>query len=308
VNVQIIYQVIATRIIPVQFKVIGDLNTPTNVFRLVLEDDPWDSSNPNNGSPNGSGGTTSGGDNGSEPDDSSITTVLGPNDETSEQKEKTKYESLKQLVENDSLGSNILPIVNQLRTKLGPNDNKWSVSYRNRWIDGNKKNVPDDDGIQERPSRTRSHATTGTAQVGQIHTHPEDTYAVFSWLDIKLIGQFYNNSHADFNAEIFLIAVSPNNVTYALKVDNIETLNLKISSDLTSAEGTTDDENERNLMKDMKDKYNKSVDLEKTFLQLYGDYGISFYKATDANLSNWEQLELDLDESNEEIIIPTSCN
>ena len=149
---------------------------------------------------------------------------------------------IKRLVQNNSLGSNILPIVNQLRTKLGATDNEWSISYKNKWVDGTRKNVPDDNGIKEGPSNTRSYLNSGNTWVGQIHTHPQDTYSIFSWLDIRAIMLLHKDSHDNFNDEVFLMVVTPNNVTYTLKVDNILTLINKIDADMQNAVGNTDEE------------------------------------------------------------------
>ena len=57
----------------------------------------------------------------------------------------------------------------------------------------------------------------------------------------------------------------------------------KIEDDLEGANGANDDEKGDNLMDDMAEKYLKSNNLEQKFLELYGNYGISLYKATDTN-------------------------
>ncbi|TXD80890.1 hypothetical protein ESY86_19800 [Subsaximicrobium wynnwilliamsii] len=220
---------------------------------------------------------------------------------------KTDCESLSLLVANDSLGSNILPIVNQLRTKLGTNDNEWSISYENVWSEDGRKNVPDtEDGIREGTSRTRSKSKSGNLWVGQIHTHPLNTYKVFSWLDLRALKLIYEDVNNHFKQDVFLMAVAPNNETYAMKVNDIAALISKIDADWTNASGTTNQEKESDIEKVMVDKYSISSNQEQAFLELYGDYGISFYKATDANLSNWKLLELD--ENNNQTVNETPCN
>ena len=211
---------------------------------------------------------------------------------------------IKRLVQNDGLGSNILPTVNELRSKLGTGNNEWSISYINKWMDGIRKNVPDENGIIEGPSTTRSHLTSGNTFVGQIHTHPEGTYNIFSWLDVRALKLLHTNSHEHFNNDVFLMTVTPNNLTYTIRVDNIQTLISKIKNDMDNAQGSNVDEKWNNIMLAMKEKYDKSTNLEQTFLDLYGSYGISLYKTTDANLNNWEKLELDKNET----ISKTPCN
>ncbi|MDA9339447.1 hypothetical protein N9Q68_00590 [Polaribacter sp.] len=308
--------------------------------------DPGDSNDSyNENNPNSGGGGTSGDGGGANPDPASITVLLGPGEECetpppgdldgdceisyyeacllngnsqevcdcvaatndlSACLEDLKCGRLKRLVQNDSIGSNILPVVQQLRTKLGANNNEWSMSYINKWVDGNRKNVPDDDGLQEGPSNTRSEFSYGNTWVGQIHTHPENTYPIFSWLDLRALRIIDTNSHNDFNDEVFIMAIAPNNVTYALKVENIQTLVNNIDQDMLNAEGETPEEKREYLMVEMAEKYNRSSNLEQTFLSLFGGYGISLYKATDANLSIWKQLELD--ENDNETVNETPCN
>ena len=43
-------------------------------------------------------------------------------------------------------------------------------------------------------------------------------------LDLKAISETHNVCHDDFNDEVFLMAVTPNNVTYALRVSDITVL------------------------------------------------------------------------------------
>ena len=211
---------------------------------------------------------------------------------------------IKRLVQNDGLGSNILPTVNELRTKLGAGNNEWSITYINKWMDGIRKNVPDENGIIEGPSPKRSYFTSGNTFVGQIHTHPEGTVSIFSWLDVRALKLLHTESHEHFNNDVFLMVVAPNNLTYTLKVDNIQTLIDKIKADIDNAEGIDDDEKFRNIMLALEEDYSESTNLEQTFLDLYGSYGISLYKTTDANLNNWEKLELDENET----ISKNPCN
>ena len=217
-----------------------------------------------------------------------------------------KCERLNRLVKNDSIGSNILPIVNQLRTKLSAGNKEWSISYKNKWIDGNRKNVPDDSGVQEGVSATRSEASYGNTWVGFIHTHPDGKFNIFSWLDLRVLMLLHTDSHENFNDEIFIMAVAPSNKTYALRVDNIQTLIDEVDDDMQNAKGNNDNEKRENLMLEMAEKYTKSSNLEQKFLDLYGSYGISLYEATDANLSNWKKLELDKDDNQK--VNKTPCN
>src|SRR5690606_754025 len=111
--------------------------------------------------------------------------------------------------------------------------------------------------------------------------------------------------HNDFNDDIFVMVVAADNVTYALKVSDIDILTQKIDNDWDNAKGNNDEKKEDYIEKIMTKKYEKSDDLEQTFLELYGNYGVSLYKATDANLTNWKLLELD--EENEDPVNEIPC-
>lgn len=240
-----------------------------------------------------------------DPDDgTSIAVLVKEDEEPTPQKPKTKCQSLKQLVQNDSIGANILPIVNSLQTKLSL-DKEWSVSYIKKWSDGNMKSVPEEGGIQEGISLTRSKFKSGNTWVGQIHTHPNGTYSAFSWLDLRALRDLHKDSHNDFNDDIFVMVVAPDNVTYALKVSDIDILIQKVNNDWDNAKGDNDEEKEDYIEENMTKEYKKSDNLEQTFLELYGNYGVSLYKATDANLTNWKLLELD--EEDEDLVNEIPC-
>jgi len=47
------------------------------------------------------------------------------------------------------------------------------MSYKNVWSEEGRKNVTDDDGLQEGPSDERSPFNYTTTWIGQIHSHPK---------------------------------------------------------------------------------------------------------------------------------------
>ena len=218
----------------------------------------------------------------------------------------TNCESLKRLVQNDSIGSDILPTVNELRTKLAAKDNEWSINYRSSWVGGNRKNIPDMNGIQKGISRTRSEFYYGTSWVGQIHTHPINTYPIFSWLDLRALMLIYSGTHNDFKNEVFLMVVAPNNITFVIKVDNIEELIKNIENDIKNSKGKNDNEKIDFIMERMERDYRKSTNIKQTFLDLFGKYGISLYESIDANLNDWNKLELNVTDNQK--INETPCN
>ncbi|MBC7643294.1 MAG: hypothetical protein H7174_13335 [Flavobacterium sp.] len=71
--------------------------------------------------------------------------------------------------------------------------------------------------------------TTRTNHIGGGHSHPEDTYPMFSFADLKLLGIMYDNATPNRQAEVFynLVAKNPNGsgvLTYVMKVDNYSSL------------------------------------------------------------------------------------
>ena len=77
-------------------------------------------------------------------------------------------------------------------------------------------------------------------------------------------------------------------------------------SGVTNSKGDNEKEKENDIELNLAQAFKKSNNLEQTFLNLYGNHGLSLYKATDANLSNWTQLELDENDNN--TVNQTPCN
>ncbi|MDY0090825.1 MAG: hypothetical protein RBR78_10740 [Flavobacteriaceae bacterium] len=87
--------------------------------------------------------------------------------------------------------------------------------------------------------------------------------------------------------------VCHNGAVYSLKVDDYAKLNVKIENDLATAKGSNDEEKEDFIEKRLAREYRKDKNnLERAFLKEFGNYGISIYKATDENLTNWKKLKL----------------
>ena len=200
---------------------------------------------------------------------------------------------LKKLSNTDDFSANINPIVTELRTKteLGK---EYSISFRKNINGGEEYNIPDSNGIQEGKSKTESDINTGTVWFGGIHTHPKDTYPMFSWADVNRLRNVYDELHADFTKDdVFIMIVNHDDTVYALKINNILTLTTKLNEELANTKGATESEKEKTLNKNMQREYRKDSDNERAFLKKFNNYGIGLYKANDQNLSNWSRLELD---------------
>lgn len=214
-------------------------------------------------------------------------------------------EKLKNLTKTDSLNANVKPIVNSLRLKTTL-DKEWSCNYRRYPNFGEFYTSAQDEGIIEGKSLTKSSIYVGTSWIGNIHTHPKDTYPMFSWLDLKAIKNVHKGTSSSSKNDVFVMIVCDNGKVYSIKINDVDTLISALDNDLENAKGNTNKKKEENIEKFLAEEFKKSDNLEQTFLKLYGNHGLSLYKATDVNLSNWTQLELDENDNN--TVNETPCN
>jgi hypothetical protein len=106
---------------------------------------------------------------------------------------------------------------------------------------------------------------------------------------------------------MFVGTVGTNNVTYTLKVNDFNALSQALQDNLDEAKGNTVEQKKENIEDFLEEKYGDSTNLEQTFLELYGNHGISLYKAVDDNLNNWTKLELGQDSNNTNVVNPNPC-
>ena len=87
---------------------------------------------------------------------------------------------------------------------------------------------------------------------------------------------------------------------YSLVINNVGNLTSSLQEDFDNAEGNNIDEKVKFIEEELRNLYTNSINLE-NLSRIIWDYGIALYKATDSNLSNWEELKLD-DTNNNEVI------
>lgn len=258
------------------------------------------------GGTGGGGGDPSNGGGGN--DDDSYTYMIGIPEAVIATDEEN-CQKLKELTQTDPLSANIKPIVDELRTKLN-DDTEWSCNFRKEFEDGAYKISAQESGIIKGPSKTKSTLYLDAGWFGSIHTHPIGTVPMFSWTDLKALRDLYQHSHEYNDEEVFVMFVGHNEEVYALKINNYDMLHARISTDLNSARGNNDEEKAKYLDERLEEYYKRrSNRLEGAFLREFESYGISLYKATDANLTNWEKIELAKPDSRNNLNIKyTSCN
>lgn len=179
-----------------------------------------------------------------------------------------------------------------------------------------KKVLNADESFSYVPNRVSSASAfdvalaTGRFYVYWMHSHPKDiSYGMFSFGDVKFIRNAYQETLPDRQPEATVIVVcqDPNNPaiknTYALKVDNFDTLNMAVDVIWNNAKyaGKTDAQKIDLIHKDQAIKYDYyGPELEFSFLTQFQNFGISLYKAN-ADLTSWTKLEL---ESNPNFLPP----
>ena len=168
--------------------------------------------------------------------------------------------------------------------------------------------------------------TVGPKNIGGAHSHIINNEShMFSFGDIKTLLEMYDYAlpKRKHLVTYMIVCNNPqdpqNPLTYALTVNDFNALSLAFNSvwnnpkySLNPNEITgnpeTDDRTKLTKIHNVlaREYKNNSNNLEKYFLQKFGSFGISLYKA-DNNLDNWSQLELDYS-SGTLVVQPKPCN
>ena len=213
----------------------------------------------------------------------------------------TPCEKLNQLTQTDSLSVNIKPIIDSLKAKTSLNK-EYSISFRKTMVYGQVRSSADPIGFRQGQSNTSSPIRIGPYWFGQAHTHPIGTFGMFSWSDLYRINNLYLDLNSAFKKDAFLMIVNHDGTVYALKINDFMALNAAIANDLDNALGSTIDEKVENLNEEIQKEYKKDPnDLERVFLREFGNFGITIYKASDENISNWNKLEMNGDIINPQV-------
>lgn len=109
------------------------------------------------------------------------------------------------------------------------------------------------------------------------------------------------------------MASSNQPLVYTIKVNDIFKLQTKIDEDWNNLELVSDypdeKEREKEINKQLGQEYDKHKgNLEKYFLQKFGNYGIDLYKAQNGNLNDWVKLNLDYNSNGLLDAIAQPCN
>lgn len=161
------------------------------------------------------------------------------------------------------------------------------------------------------PNEFSVSLTTGGMNIGGIHSHPENGYAMFSFQDVRFLLNAYDGASSTRSDDVFTMMVCKDNNgvtnTYNLKIDNIDALRNNVNSVWNNpkySRYTTDDTRRDAIHKDQAIIYkNSNGELEKSFLEQFKDFGISLYK-TDATNTSFNKLAL----NSSKTVTSTPCN
>jgi hypothetical protein len=132
---------------------------------------------------------------------------------------------------------------------------------------------------------------------------------MFSWKDVQNTLSLYNNANDARKSLVSMIIVCPNDKVYSIKIDDPTILQQKINSDWNNVkyQNVSDKDKVDRLNQTIQLKYSKDSDLERVFLQSFGSYGISLYKAN-STLTNWSKQTLNITNPNAPFVVSTPCN
>lgn len=172
-------------------------------------------------------------------------------------------------------------------------------------------------GIPILPSSINvTQAPTGGYFFCVLHTHPLDTYPMFSFSDVLTLNSL-NNGSASFNqgmASFLLVCQDDNGVfqTYAIVIDP-DSINESIDQFMSNPEniGCTRKEIKDKMNERLEVAYNKEYNspnpnYEKVFLKNMFYTNVSLYKAN-STLTNWSKLSISSNTTNP-TINSTPCN
>ena len=204
---------------------------------------------------------------------------------------------------NDTL-TNIKPRIDYLKTKLSESA-EFGRDFKRV---GN--NYTSYASTQPQDNLNIEHITGGF-YYGAAHTHPISGYSMFSWGDVKVLSDLYEDTAPSTKDIVFYALVCYVKVgfswepkTYVIKINKPDVLKNKIINDLANAPGNNEGEKIFNIHNSFKKYFKANLnDLEKAFLEYFKDYGISLYESND-DLSQWNEIKLV--NNNDDPIFPSS--
>ncbi|AWM15014.1 hypothetical protein DI487_14900 [Flavobacterium sediminis] len=145
-----------------------------------------------------------------------------------------------------------------------------------------------------------------------IHTHPTDTFPMFSWSDVFVLYTLHSNldSHNQGMASFLLTCLDDNNTpqTYAIVFNNATANIIDMVLNNPFNNGMSKQQIAADFDKELKKKFKKeelnTKNYEKAFLEQMLNTNVSLYRAN-AGLTSWTRLDLNQSTNN---VQDTPCN
>ncbi len=194
---------------------------------------------------------------------------------------------LNDLIKKDTSFVKIKDAVNLMRTKT-TDSVEYSLSLYKDLVGGEEVTKSRTREIVKHKSLTSGYVNIGSFDFCNIHTHPYGTHEMFSFQDIFTLKKMYDALNPIVQEKAMMMLVTSSGSVYAIKINDIEKLTNEISDALNFIDDEyTEKQKIKILTEELGYKYDKnSSNLEDYFLDVFEDFGISLYKATDSNLTD----------------------
>ena len=280
-------------------------------FPISISDWAYLGGNSNN---NNNGNTTNDPENSNGATSTEEVGAVPVTEEQEEQEEKTPCEELKDLLKpNDTIIANPITIADtikrpKLKTRIELIGTKvvFPKEYGCNFFYKKHGDVFTNGPIVGGGVNDKFNAPleTGGNIYGSIHNHPIQGHSIPNIGDIDWILDCYDKAYPYNKSRAFSIiavrklgstTVPPEVTYYAFKVEDRDLLSQNIEAKINTVKPVTltrDQKIEELVKQDGKIFNAFPNDLEKKFLEKYGNYGVGLYKAN-ASLTNWGKLTLD---------------
>lgn len=205
---------------------------------------------------------------------------------------------------NPNNTNNMMPSIEWLKTKVSAaqNNKEHGVEVKMRMNqDETYTNIytPIDS-----PYEFNVALTTDITHIGGWHSHPANGYAMYSFADVRFLLNAYTEAGESRKEAVFNGLVTNNNgsvYTYVIKVTDPAALSTKVNNVFNAPiyDGKTEDQKYKAIHEKQAIIYDQNKgDLEKSFLQQFGGYGIELYKINQTSTeTKWNKLELNYDKT-----------
>jgi len=236
---------------------------------IVVPANPTDPDSPDLCISDGNGGCV-------DPDDGDEMQLLDPVEQ-----------ELNDLIHKDTTFVNVKQIITLLKTKTSESV-EYSMSFYKAFVDTAYVTKPYTPSI-ERGTANFSPVYIGRWEFASIHTHQQGKHAMFSFQDVYRLSDMYNTLSPIIREKAVMIIVTASGEVYALKVSDINKLNAEMTAALNAqTKFNTQQDKLDELTRLLGIQYDTDLNnLEGIFASTFKNFGVSLYKANDANLSGW---------------------